>query len=703
MTCLPRTTRLVTLAVVAILSMAPMSQAADSLPIIPGAAGFGMDTPAGSGRHLHDVSLEDNWDASLVAHWDFDDGKPGGTLEGAAALVAHGQGKALKLDGEGHLSLADADGYGKAGDSFTIMAWVYMEEPFGSVAASTVKDGGNWELAHVKHGVGKWMFGAKGTQGRSHAMLVRDFDEPKWRHVAGVYDGETGDLRLYINACKVSDTRGRGVKDLAAARSSDLTLGKRLTGLIDDVMFFDAALTQEEIVALHADRHDAYLGPNKTTVYKVTNLNTEGPGSLRAALEAVGPRVVVFEVSGNIDFTPFGGLNIRHPYVTIAGQTAPSPGITLKGCQVAIGTHDVLIQHIRVRVGDLRDPDQPLRNKAGWTQFSERDCMKVGGERIVIDHCSFSWSTDENVQSNASQHTFRHCIFSEGLNSPKHHKGAHSKGLLFRGEGNDKSQYVGVIGNLFAHNHGRNPRVAGAARAVVINNLIYDVWFGIEVGVHIYAKAEEKNIIHATSVIGNHAIEGEYGRTFVPNYRGETKVVVRKRIPSDFTQIALWLLARENAPPGKVFVDDLRVSYTDKRGEYVQKLIEDVLNSRHANANRTWMGKPLHPEKSLVDEPAVVVPGLNIRPSAKVEEWVLANAGARPADRDAVDARIVKSVRERTGTIPKSQDDVGGWPELAENRRELVIPDNPSGDDDGDGYTNLEKWLHAYAATVEGR
>lgn len=245
--------------------------------------------------------------------------------------------------------------------------------------------------------------------------------------------------------------------------------------------------------------------------------------------------------------------------------------------------------------------------------------------------------------------------------------------------------------------------MAGAARAAVINNLIYDVWFGIEVGVHSYAKVEEKNIINTTSLIGNHAIEGEYGRTFVPNYRGETKVVVRKRIPSDFTQIALWLLARENAPPGKVFVDDLRVSYTDKQGEYVQEVIEDVLNSRHANANRTWMGKPLHPEKSLIDEPAVVVPGLKIRPSAEVEEWVLANAGARPADRDAVDARIVKSVRERTGSIPKSQKDVGGWPDLAKNRRELTVPDNPSGDDDGDGYTNLEEWLHGFAAQVENQ
>ena len=164
-----------------------------------------------------------------------------------------------------------------------------------------------------------------------------------------------------------------------------------------------------------------HLDVPKTTVIKVTNLNTEGPGSLRAALEAEGPRVIVFEVSGNIDFRPVGGLSIRKPHVTVAGQTAPSPGITLKACELNVSTHDVLIQHIRVRVGDLLDPTRPLRNKAGWSQWSERDNMKVAGKRIVIDHCSFSWATDENVQSRASHVTFRQNIFSECLNSPKHH------------------------------------------------------------------------------------------------------------------------------------------------------------------------------------------------------------------------------------------------------------------------------------------
>jgi len=114
-----------------------------------------------------------------------------------------------------------------------------------------------------------------------------------------------------------------------------------------------------------------HLDVPKTRVIKVTNLNPSGQGSLRAALEAEGPRVVVFEVSGNIDFTPIGGLSIKHPYITVAGQTAPSPGITLKGCELNVRASDVLLQHIRVRVGDLLDPNRPIRNeKSGWSQWS---------------------------------------------------------------------------------------------------------------------------------------------------------------------------------------------------------------------------------------------------------------------------------------------------------------------------------------------
>jgi hypothetical protein len=103
-----------------------------------------------------------------------------------------------------------------------------------------------------------------------------------------------------------------------------------------------------------------------------------------------------------------------------------------------------------------------------------------------------------------------------------------------------------------------------------------------------------------------------------------------------------------------------------------------------------------------VDTPPIWVDGFTAMDSGLVEDFVLSNAGARPTDRDSVDLRVIQSIRDGTGQIIDSQDDVGGWPDLAENQRPLTIPSNPNGDDDGDGYTNLEEWLHTFAAEVEG-
>jgi len=440
-----------------------------------------------------------------------------------------------------------------------------------------------------------------------------------------------------------------------------------------------------------------HLDTPRTQVIKVTNLNTAGPGSLRAALETKGPRVVVFEVSGNIDFRPYGNLGISEPYVTVAGQTAPSPGITLQACELFIKTHDVLLQHVCVRVGDLLDPKRPpIDEKSGWSQWSERDCMKVSGKRIVIDHCSFSWATDENAQSTASQTTFRQNIFSEGLNSPKHHKGGHSKGLLILDqspmnrddvpEEDRHSRYVAVIGNLFAHNTDRNPDMNGGAKGVIVNNFVYDAQGGPSIGVGVCFDMVRGSRGGGTwaSVVGNHF----------------------DKVPR-----VMRLIARPIDVKGRVFLDDFLVTYepqkpgTSKGGAdgAVTESLKDPWSSPHLLIFKQWIGKAIFPDQSKVDAPPVVVPGLTVKPAAEVREWVLANAGARPADRDTVDARIVSEVRTRTGSVRASQEDVGGWPKLAENRHELKLPDNPNGDDDGDGYTNLEEWLHGFADAVEGK
>jgi len=668
------------------LCLAAAACAADPLPIIPGAAGFGINTPAGSGRHLDRAKLTLGWDAALVAHWSFDDGKPGGTLSGDAALAPNGRGYALKVSGKGSLSLAKPGGYIKPGGSFTIMAWVRMEKPFGAFAQNGVEGGGSWYLGHVRHGIQKWMFGMQGPDGTStHAIRNGDSGKPRWRHIAASYDGETGAMQLYMNACRIAQTGGKVVKGLPASDVGNLSLGGGLTGMIDDVMLFSAPLTQQQILAIHANQHAAYLGEEKTTVYRVTNLNTEGRGSLREALEAIGPRTVVFEVSGNIDFTPFGGLGITNPYITVAGQTAPSPGITLKGCELGIGTHDVVLQHIRIRAGDMIDPKRPLKNQAGWTQFSERDCVKVGGDRIVIDHCTFSWATDELVQTRARNVTFRRNLFAEALNSTKHHKGSHSKALLILDQGSrDKvvpeeqrdSRYVAVIDNLFAFNADRHPAMQGGARVVVANNFIYCAMARPFIGATLSVTPEggSRGGLMLASLVGNHF----------------------DRVPR-----ALRVIVRNNTV-AKIYLGELVYTYNDESGKLINEHITDPWTAPHMLVFREWMGKPVTPLKAKVDAPPITIPDYKVKPSREVRAFALANAGARPADRDPADARVVQLVRDRKGKIAETLDDVGGWPELAENRRELTLPENPSADDDGDGYTNLEEWLHGFTAEVEG-
>jgi len=450
-----------------------------------------------------------------------------------------------------------------------------------------------------------------------------------------------------------------------------------------------------------------HLDKAKTQVIKVTNLDTDGTGSLRAALEANGPRTVVFEVAGDIDFRPFGGIAIRNPYLTIAGQTAPSPGITLKGCELAVATHDVLIQHLRIRTGDRLDPNRPLKNEAGWTQWSERDCMKIDGERIVIDHCSFSWATDELVQTRARLITFRHNLFAEALASPKHHEGPHSNALLILDQGpKDRaipederhSRYVAVIGNLFAFSCKRTPEASGGSSLAVINNFVYGAlskpFRGI-VLTHAPRQGSRLGPIRAT-VTGNH-----FDRVRYP-----IQIVARNGVVSE------------------IFLGELLFSYTDKNGKYAEKHFADPWTAPHMKIYKEWCGKPVFPLRSKVDTPPVVVPGLAIRPVREVREWVLANAGARPADRDATDRRVLAAVRSRTGKVIKSQTETPEWqaanrspdvrewlqgdagaqpepPENQDSRRKLRIPPDPNGDEDGDGYTNLEEWLHAFSAEVE--
>lgn len=361
------------------------------------------------------------------------------------------------------------------------------------------------------------------------------------------------------------------------------------------------------------------------TVIRVTNLKPGGPGSLRAAIEAKGPRLVVFEVGGVIDLNK-STLTIAEPYITIAGQTAPSPGITIIRGGISVKAHDVLIQHIRVRPGDAGEP-----KRSGW----EPDGLSTNAAyNVVIDHCSFTWAVDENLsasgprlegpEATSRRITFSNCLIAEALHDSSHEKGPHSKGTLIH----DFCQDIAIIGNLYAHNHDRNPYFKAHTTGVIVNNLIYNpgsaaVLLNYSPGEWTDARFDPE--IARVSVVGNVMVQGDNTPPALP--------MVGRMLGSAFMDDNL-AFDRSGAPAPLV---DARIIMLDER--------------------------PVWPD------------GLKPLPAHAVVEHVLANAGARPWDRDAIDQRIVRDFQERKGRIIDSQEEVGGYPDMEETRHELSVPE----------------------------
>ena len=392
------------------------------------------------------------------------------------------------------------------------------------------------------------------------------------------------------------------------------------------------------------------------TVYKVTNLNASGSGSLKACVDASGPRVCVFEVSGTIYLT--SDLAIRNPYITIAGQTAPSPGVLLRGAGIKIVTHDVLLQHLRVRPGDASSGPDP----------SNRDAMKieaVTGDtyNVVIDHVSASWSVDELFSAWGSSGgkiynvTVRNSIFSEALNNSIHPEGAHPAGFLI----GYRASRVTLANNLYAFNGWRNPMInSDSTDVMIINNMLYRTR-GFPTDQIDFGTKGAGNIPMRASVQGNHFV-------LAPGTKSINTINIRSTAASDFK-----IFVKDNSGP---LMTSNPWSVVQTNGRSVSSL--------------------------SASSPPIWAPGAVAMPHAAVESYVLGNAGARPLDRDAVDKRVVTQVKERRGGHIDSPSQVGGYPSLATNYRALTLPASPNGLTES-GYTNLELWLHSMAKAVEGQ
>ncbi|GGH10577.1 polysaccharide lyase [Sphingobacterium alkalisoli] len=428
-------------------------------------------------------------------------------------------------------------------------------------------------------------------------------------------------------------------------------------------------------------------------VIAVTNLNDSGPGSFRAALEAKGPRIVVFRVAGTLKVN--GDLNIDQPDITIAGQSAPGDGICIAGT-LNINTHNVIIRHLRVRRG------VPVGGQGD---------DNIGGNpdhHIIIDHCSTSWGMDENISlyrhmrpsldgttqiKDPAEHiTVQWTISSEALDA---------KGHAFGGTwGGDPSTFHH---NLFASNTARNPSIGMSGPFDFRYNVVFNWRHRTMDG------GDETSMIN---VINNYYKPGPATND---NMRAVFARVEQRSMysPGSAWREGEWYPKESNRPgkwyvAGNVMHGNEEVTNNNWAGIRVKDTKESVIpneseGEKFARVNTPFVGWPVAPHQT----------------AEAAFESVLAKAGATLPKRDAVDTRVTEMVRSgkpttETGII-KDVAEVGGYPNLTFDAAQVPVdsdgdgmpdaweikhgldPKNPKDgamDADGDGYTNIEEYLN---------
>lgn len=388
----------------------------------------------------------------------------------------------------------------------------------------------------------------------------------------------------------------------------------------------------------------------------VTNLNDSGPGSLRAAVQTSGKRYILFKVSGTIDLN--SRLNITNGDLTIAGQTAPGDGITIKNYPVDINADNIIIRYMRFRMGDE----------------AQQEADALGGrfhKNIMIDHCSMSWSTDECVSFYANENTtVQWSIISESLRNSVHDKGAHGYGGIWGGKN------ASFHHNLLAHHDSRNPRLgeeAGSAFALtdlvdLRNNVIYNWGNNSTYG----GEGMNVNIINC------------YYKPGPVTTKKERIISIDKNKVEGTDVYDIW---------GKFFIDGNVLEGSTRAT--TDNWTYGVYNQFHGSYGTVSEG-----DKTLMrlSEPHPVNNNVTTHTAEDAYDRVLMYGGASFV-RDAVDLRIVDNVKSgdfsfegsngSTKGIIDTQADVGGWPEL----ESLTPPTDTSNDgipDDWQTKMNLD-------------
>lgn len=373
-------------------------------------------------------------------------------------------------------------------------------------------------------------------------------------------------------------------------------------------------------------------------IIRVTTLAADGPGSLRAAIKAKGPRIVVFEVAGIIDLGR-DSIDINNPFLTIAGQTAPAPGITIIKGGIDIKTHDVKLQHIRVLTGADGQP-----KRSGW----EADALStVRAARVVVENCTFLWGIDENMSASGPRFTgttleewregtsrdivFRLNLAAEGLADSSHPKGEHSKGSLVH----DNATGIVFDRNIWAHNVERSPLVKGGAQVLMINNLIYN---------------PQRRAVHYNLM--------------------DLEWAGQPRVTGEITAVGNVMRGGNDTDPGLPFL--------------MLGGVGDLAFYGRDNVAVDRLGNPLplfgrygKTEAKLIEAqaPLASLEGYAILPADEVETAVLATAGARPWDRGSEELRVLFFIAEGRGEVIDDESEVGGYPVIAPTAAPFVEAD----------------------------
>ncbi len=435
----------------------------------------------------------------------------------------------------------------------------------------------------------------------------------------------------------------------------------------------------------------AAVGGRGGRIIEVTTLADRGPGSLRAALNASGRRIIVFRVSGTIKVQ--SPLSIDNPYVTVAGQSAPGRGVLLSGQDIdlqplSVGTHDVVLRYLKIRTGRGRS----YRYGAG-----DVVSMGEGAElyNVIVDHCSLSWGNDENVALWSDSDIIRDITISNSIISEALDHDGHSTGLIVGSNSIcEDIKNISVHHNFFAHNDNRNPYLKVASQEV-INNIVYNWgWLATQIagGVDI-------------DIVGNLYKAGA-------DDRGRSEVVWR----SD-------RVSCNEGPPGPP-----SIHMAGNVGPHNSDPKSDGWNTMLERAE-AW-GYPL-PDRRLtrVDRKfqrstrlKFAACPVDVDPVGELESSLLNNVGASRRitgrskwvwARDEVDRRVIRDYRNGTGSIILTESDVGGFPDMPRripywdtdhdgmsnwweknNGFDRYDPTDGPKDRDGDGYTNVEEFLN---------